>query len=333
MVEMQAKKRILTGDRPTGSLHLGHYFGTLQNRVKLQNEGYETYIIIADYQVLTDRLETEEIKENIYNLIYGYMSVGLDPEKSTFFVQSHVPQLAELTQVLSMLVSMNRVGRNPTVKEEIKTMGLESNVSLGMFSYPVSQAADILLFQANFVPVGEDQLPHIELTKEIARRFNSLYGNVFTIPDAMLSDFPRLVGLDGSQKMSKSRGNAIFLNDSPEEVKAKVMRAKTDSGSTIKYDKKNKPYLTALIDLYSLVSGLNRFDIEEKFPDVGYKVFKESLADEINKFLDPIREKRASIKQSYVEEVANEGTKRAREYGEKTMQAVREAMKMDYGLK
>jgi len=292
MVSDKINRRLLTGDRPTGPLHLGHYFGSLKNRVKLQDEGYETFIIIADYQVITDRLDTSAIKENITNLMLDYLSVGLNSKKTTFFVQSMIPQLSELTQIFSMLVSTSRVGRNPTVKEEIKAMKLESNVSLGMFSYPVSQAADILLFLPGVVPVGEDQLPHIELTKEIARKFNTAYSEVFSIPEALLSATPRLMGLDGSQKMSKSRNNAIFLSDSTDEVRSKIKKAVTDSGSEIVYDKNNKPNVANLIDLYQLIAGKKVEEIVGLYAGKGYKEFKEGLGEEIVSFLKPIQEKR-----------------------------------------
>lgn len=323
-------KRILTGDRPTGPLHLGHYFGSLQNRIKLQNQGYETFIIIADYQVLTDRLDSSLIKENIFNLMLDYLSVGLDPDKTTFFIQSSVYQLADLYQVLSMLASTSRVGRNPTVKEEIKSMHLESNVSLGMFSYPVSQAADILLFNADVVPVGEDQLPHLELTKELARKFNSTYKEIFTVPEPLLSSTPRLAGLDGTQKMSKSRGNAIFLSDSTEEILAKVKRAQTDSGTVIKHDKLSQPNLANLIELYCLVTNKSIQETEDQFKGMGYKEFKEELAKEINGFVSLFREKRNLISRDYIMDVLKSGTKKAREVGDITMQSVKNAMGMDY---
>ena len=323
-------KRILTGDRPTGPLHLGHYFGSLQNRIKLQNQGYETFIIIADYQVLTDRLDSSLIKENIFNLMLDYLAVGLDPDKTTFFIQSSVYQLADLYQVLSMLASTSRVGRNPTVKEEIKSMHLESNVSLGMFSYPVSQAADILLFNADVVPVGEDQLPHLELTKELARKFNSTYKEIFTVPEPLLSSTPRLAGLDGTQKMSKSRGNAIFLSDSTEEILAKVKRAQTDSGTVIKHDKLSQPNLANLIDLYCLVTNKSIQETEDQFKGMGYKEFKEELAKEIDGFVSLFREKRNLISRDYVMDVLKSGTKKAREVGDITMHSVKNAMGMDY---
>ncbi|MFN7088902.1 MAG: tryptophan--tRNA ligase, partial [Candidatus Paceibacteria bacterium] len=188
--------RVLTGDRPTGRLHLGHYFGSLKKRIELQNTGYECFLLIADYQVLTDRLSTKEIEKNIIDITTDYLSVGIDSAKTTIFLQSRIPALAELSLLLSMLASFSKIQGNPTVKEEIKSTGLNKKASLGMISYPVSQAADILLFKANYVPVGEDQLPHIELTREIARIFNKTFKTIFPLPEPILSDAPRLLGLD-----------------------------------------------------------------------------------------------------------------------------------------
>jgi tryptophanyl-tRNA synthetase len=220
------KKRILTGDRPTGPLHLGHYVGSLANRVKLQDE-YECFFIIADYQVLTDHLkETSQIEKNIKEIVLDYLSVGIDPKKSTIFIQSKIPAIAELTMYFSMMVSLAEVERNPTVKTEIKTAreeGKISEISYGFVGYPISQAADILFLRAHLVPVGKDQLPHIDLTREIARKFNKLFGKVFPIPKALVGEIPSLPGLDG-RKMSKSLGNAIYLSDPSQEVKNKVIK-------------------------------------------------------------------------------------------------------------
>lgn len=324
------KKRLLTGDRPTGPLHLGHYFGSLENRIKLQNKGYETFIIIADYQVLTDRFDTADLKENISNLIKDYISVGLDPKKSIFFIQSQIPQLAELTQIFSMLTPVSRVSRNPTVKEEVKSMKLGKRMSLGMFSYPVSQAADILLFRADVVPVGEDQLPHLELTREIAKKFNSVYGRVFPVPRPLLGSSPRLMGLDG-QKMSKSRNNAIFLSDSAQGVRQKIMKAKTDSGKKVVYDRDEKFFISGLMDLYALVTDKTILQVEKKYTHSSYKKFKEDLADSIIRFLIPIQEKRRRLTSSAINKILSSGLEKASIEAEKTMAQVRKVMKMDYG--
>lgn len=219
-------KTILTGDRPTGPLHLGHYVGSLKNRVDLQKD-HDCYFIIADYQVLGDQMgKLKMVKDNIKEIVLDYLSVGIDPKKSTIFIQSQIPEIAELSFLFSMMVTFARVKRNPTVKEEMLSSGIKK-ASVGFISYPISQAADILSVQANFVPVGKDQLPHIELTREIASNFNRQFGEVFPIPEPILSKTPVLPGLDG-QKMSKSRGNAIFLSDSEKTVEEKVMQAITD---------------------------------------------------------------------------------------------------------
>jgi len=216
------KRRILTGDRPTGPLHLGHYVGSLRNRVKLQDD-YECFFIIADYQVLTDHLhETRKIPDNIREIVLDYLSVGIDPRKSFIFIQSMIPEIAELTMYFSMLVSLSRVQRNPTVKDEIKAAKIgKKEVSYGFVGYPISQAADILVVRANLVPVGEDQLPHLEQTREIARTFNRIFGEVFPVPEALLGEFPRLPGIDG-HKMSKSRKMLFFLKILQKKLQKKL---------------------------------------------------------------------------------------------------------------
>src|SRR3989338_9342274 len=248
------KKRILTGDRPTGPLHLGHLVGSLQNRVTLQNEGNDVFVIISDFQVLTDRLDTKEVERNTFELLLDYLACGINPDKSTIFVQSRVPALAELFVYLSMLVPVSRAQTNPTVKEETKATA-KGKMSLGMLSFPVSQAADILAFDTDVVPVGEDQLPHVEQARDVARAFNRVYGATFKEPEALLSKMPRLMGLDADQKMSKSRGNAVFLSDSKDTVIKKIKTAVTDSGKEIVYDQKNKQALANLLMMYHLFSG------------------------------------------------------------------------------
>ena len=324
-------KRILTGDRPTGPLHLGHYVGSLQNRIKLQEEGYEVFNIIADFQVLTDRLETDKVEENIKNLTLDYLSLGLDPKKTNIFVQSKVPQLSELFMYLSMLITVSRANQNPTVKEEVQATG-GGRMSLGMLNYPVSQAADILAFNADIVPVGEDQLPHLEQTRDIARTFNNEFKKTFKMPEALISSVPRLMGLDLENKMSKSRGNAIFLSDTKDEVFKKIKSAVTDSGKEIIYDKKEKPALANLLMLYHLFSDKEFKEIEKEYEGLGYKEFKEGLAEVINNFLDPIREKRAEFEkdEEHISKVLKDGTEKATEEAEKTMKLVRRAMKYDY---
>src|SRR5689334_6405775 len=222
------QKRILTGDRPTGALHLGHYVGSLANRVRLQNE-YDTYVLIADVQALTDNFERPEMLEaNIMEVAIDYLAVGLDPERAKFVVQSMVPELAELTIYFMNLVTVATLERNPTVKDEIKQRNFKRGVPVGFWSYPISQAADITIFKAHLVPVGEDQLPMIEQAREIVRRFNSLYGKVLIEPKAMLGAVARLPGTDGGAKMSKSLNNCVYLSDSPDVLKKRVMSMFTD---------------------------------------------------------------------------------------------------------
>lgn len=324
-------KRILTGDRPTGPLHLGHYVGSLQNRIKLQNEDYEMFNIIADFQVLTDRMETDEVEENIRELVLDYLSVGLDPKKTNIFIQSKVPQLSELFVYLSMLVTVSRAQQNPTIKEEVQaTVG--GKMSLGMLNMPVSQAADILAFNADLIPVGEDQLPHIEQTRDVVKTFNNTFGEVFKMPKALISKSPRLMGLDAENKMSKSRNNAVFLSDSKDEVIKKIKKAVTDSKKDIVYDKDKRLALANLLMMYHLFSGEDIKDIEKKYEGLGYKEFKEGLSDVINKFLDPIREKRKEFEkdEKYISQILKEGTEKASEEAEKTLKEVRKAMKYDY---
>ena len=234
------KKRILTGDRPTGRLHIGHYFGSLQNRVKLQDdENYDQFILIADVQALTDNFNNpEKVRKNVREVAMDYLSVGIDPEKTTIYIQSMIPEVAELTVFYSNLVTIARLQRNPTVKTEIaqKKDLFGESVTYGFLGYPVSQAADITCFNGELVPVGEDQLPLIEQCREIVRKFNSIYGDVLKEPQALLSSAKRIKGLDGNEKMGKSLGNAIYLSDSDEEITKKVMSAVTDPNRIKKDD-------------------------------------------------------------------------------------------------
>lgn len=325
-----AQKRYLTGDRPTGPLHLGHYFGSLKNRVQFQEEGKEGFIIIADFQVVTDRLETESIEQNIIELTKDYLAAGIDPTKTTIFVQSHIHEISVLTMLFSMIVTVPQLERNPTIKEEVKAMGQSDKMSLGMLSYPVSQAADILLFNPDFIPVGVDQAPHIELTRDIAARFNRLYGEAFTVPEMVLSAQSRVLGLDGIQKMSKSRGNAIFLKDSKEEIFEKVKKAVTDSEREIYYDEEKRPAVSNLLLLFSLTSGRTIESVVEEFRNAGNKVFKEALSESIDSFLSPMRERREQLDEEYVKNVIKEGTKRAQGVAQETLARVREHMKFAY---
>jgi tryptophanyl-tRNA synthetase len=331
------KKRILTGDRPTGALHLGHYVGSLKNRVQLQDD-YECFFIIADYQVLTDHLyETRKIADNIREIVVDYLSVRIDPRKSSIFVQSMIPEIAELTMYFSMLVSLSRVQRNPTVKDEIKAAKIgKKEVSYGFVGYTISQAADILVVRANLVPVGEDQLPHLEQTREIARTFNRIFGEVFPVPEALLGEFPRLPGIDG-QKMSKSRNNAIFLKDSPEEVAKKVMRAYTDPSRIHATDPGHLEGNVVFAYLEAFCQDqeeLEELKSKYKKGTVGDVEVKKRLIEILNGFLNPIREKRKELEADpqIVKEVLTDGIEKTRKEAKETLRLVREAMCLDYAF-
>lgn len=331
------KKRILTGDRPTGKLHLGHFVGSLKNRVNLQDE-YEQFVMLADVQALTDNFDNpQKVRDNIKEVTLDYLSVGIDPEKTTIFIQSMIPQIAELTVFYMNLVTLSRVQRNPTVKDEMKQKGFEDNVPLGFVAYPVSQAADITFLKADLVPVGEDQLPMIEQTREIVRKFNSLYGNVLKEPEALLGEYPRLIGTDGGAKMSKSIGNTIYLSDSAEEVERKVKSMYTDPNRLHPTDpgKVEGNPVFIYLDAFGTESDRSQIEAYKKrylSGGVGDVEVKKFLADVLNRFLDPIRVKRAEYESNpaLVEKILKEGTEKAQFEAEKTMNEVRQAMKLDY---
>lgn len=328
-------KRILTGDRPTGPLHLGHYVGSLQNRVKLQDE-YDTYVLIADVQALTDNFEhPENLAGNLFEVALDYLAVGLDPERVKFVVQSMVPELAELTIYFMNLVTVATLERNPTVKEEIKQRNFVKGVPVGFWSYPISQAADITIFKADLVPVGEDQLPMIEQAREIVRRFNRLYGKVLIEPRAMLGAVARLPGTDGGAKMSKSLGNCIYLGDPPEMIRKRVMSMFTDPTRIHPTDPghvEGNPVFT-----YHDVFNPNKAEVEElkeryRKGTVGDVEVKQKLYDALDSFLTPIRERRAEF-QSHpkrVYEIIAEGTRKGRTLAQTTMDEVRTAMQIAY---
>ncbi|MFN2363922.1 MAG: tryptophan--tRNA ligase [Halarsenatibacteraceae bacterium] len=326
------EKRILTGDRPTGKLHLGHYVGSLQNRIDLQDE-YETFIIIADVQALTTNFDNpSKIRKDVKQVALDYLAAGIDPEKATIFIQSLVPQIAELTVFYSMLVTMNQLERNPTIKAEADQYNYK-DMTYGFIGYPVSQAADITFCRANLVPVGEDQLPHIEQTRKIVRKFNNLYGEVFPVPEPKISDFPRLLGLDGKAKMSKSLNNAIFLADTEEEVKSKVMSAVTDPGRIRATDPGNPDICT----VFHYHDAFNTEEVDEietncRQGTIGCVDCKNKLAEKINAFLKPMRARRAKYldKPELIREILMNGTEQARSEGEETLKRVRKVMKIDY---
>ena len=289
------KKKILTGDRPTGKLHIGHYFGSLQNRVKLQNE-YETFIEVADVQALTDNFANpEKVKNNVKEIVMDELAVGIDPNKVTFFLQSMIPEIAELTVFYSNLVTIARLERNPTVKTEIaqKRDIFGESVTYGFLGYPVSQAADITAFDANLIPVGEDQLPLIEQCREIVRKFNSIYGETLREPQAYLGENKRIKGLDGNEKMGKSLGNAIYLADTEEEITKKVMSAITDP-ARIKKDDPGNPNICMVAYYHNLFStGEVKNICEEcKAGKRGCVACKKQLIKNIVEYLAPIRQKR-----------------------------------------
>lgn len=331
------RKRILTGDRPTSPLHLGHYVGSLQNRVRLQDE-YDTYILIADVQALTDNFERPEMLEaNVTQVTLDYLAVGLDPEKVKIVVQSMVPELAELTIYFMNLVTVATLERNPTLKEEIKQRNFTKGIPVGFWSYPISQAADITIFKADLVPVGEDQLPMIEQTREIVRRFNRLYKKILIEPRAMLGRVARLPGTDGSAKMSKSVGNCIYLGDSPEQIRQRVMSMFTDPTRIHPTDPghvEGNPVFT-----YHDVFNPDKAEVEDlkeryRQGTVGDVEVKEKLFKALAAFLEPIRARRNEFaaKPEQVREIIIEGTRKGREMAQQTMDEVRSAMKIKYAL-
>lgn len=334
LVEEKRKGRILTGDRPTGKLHLGHYVGTLRNRVRLQDE-YECFFIIADYHVLTTRQENlGEVEQNIRDVLLDNLSAGIDPERSTVFLQSLVPQIPQLHLLFSMLVSVPRLQRVPTLKEVMRDLKLET-ASYGLLGYPVLQASDILIVKGDLVPVGKDQASHIEVTRETARRFNDLYGPVFPEPQALIGDVPTLVGTDGKAKMSKSLGNAIFLSDDAKTVEKKVMGMYTDPTRIHATDPGHVAGNPVFIyhDIFNPDKDeVNDLKKRYRAGRVGDVEVKKKLARALNSFLDPIRERRAYYEERphLLDEIIQKGSARVREIGAATISEARKAMGIDY---
>ena len=320
---------MLTGDRPTGRLHLGHYFGTLKGRVELQNMGARTNVLIADYQVITDRDTTEHIQDNVYNMVMDYLACGIDPEKTIIFTHSAVPALNQLMLPFLSLVTESELQRNPTVKSEMEASG-HSLTGL-LLTYPVHQACDILFCKGNIVPVGKDQLPHIEQTRQIARRFNERYGHVFPEPEGGLNDAPEIPGLDG-RKMSKSYGNAISLCLTEEETAKLIKKSKTDSERTITFDKEGRPGVSALLTTAALCTGRTEEDIADEIGDAGAGALKKYVTESVNGYLAPIRERRRGFEKDldYIKDILHDGNRRANEIAEATLSEVREAMSMVY---
>jgi tryptophanyl-tRNA synthetase len=326
------KYRVLTGDRPTGRLHVGHLFGSVENRVRLQNLGVETFIVIADYQVLTDRDSADRISENVRQLTIDYLASGLDPENGRTFIfpHSHVPELNQLLLPFLTLVTMAELDRNPTVKEEIQTAGLK-RINACMYTYPVHQAADILFCKANVVPVGKDQLPHLELTRTIARRYNQRFGSaVFPEPAALLSQAPLILGLDGSQKMSKSRHNAIMLSASEQETAELVKKAKTDVERRITYDPAQRPEVANLLRMAALGTGRTPAEIAAQIGDGGGGKLKQVVTEALNARLGPIRQRIRELEEQpdYIRSVLVRGIAEARRVGAETLADVRRTMNM-----
>ncbi len=323
------KYTMLTGDRPTGRLHLGHYFGSILHRVEYQNMGINCYVLIADYQVITDRDTTEHIQDNVYNMVLDYMAAGIDPEKTPIFTHSAVPALNQLMLPFLSLVSESELQRNPTVKAEQQASG---HALTGLLlTYPVHQACDILFCKGNIVPVGKDQLPHIELTRQIARRFNERYGQVFPEPDGILSDAIEIPGLDG-RKMSKSYGNSIMLSATAEETAKLIKKSKTDSDRFITFDKENRPGVSALLTTAALCTGRTEVEIAEEIGNDGSGALKKYVTEAVNEFMAPHRARREELAQDmdHVKEVLHEGNKHMNEIANETLGEVCEAMGMVY---
>lgn len=326
--------RMLTGDRPTGALHIGHYFGSLRNRVRLQDAGVETWLIVADYQVITDRDVLGDIKGSVRELLTDYLAAGIDPERSTIFAHSAVPALNQLMLPFLSLVTQPELERNPTVKTELAAAGKSAMGGL-LLTYPVHQAADILFCHGNLVPVGRDQLPHIEQTRVIARRFNERYAGgeqFFPEPDALLSEAPTILGLDGEHKMSKSRGNTVMLRMSADETLKKIKKAKTDSERHITFDPEGRPEVANLLTLASQSTGRTPEDIAEEIGGGGSGTLKIFTAEALNEHLAPLRARRAELEQDpgYLFQVLRAGNEKANEAAEATLQRVREYMGMVY---
>lgn len=343
-------KVILTGDRPTGKLHLGHYIGSLRRRVQLQNEGdYDRmFVFMADVQALTDNADNpEKIRQNIIEVALDYLAAGLDPDKCTLFIQSQIPELAELTTYLMNLITVSRVQRNPTVKTEIKMRNFEANIPLGFFCYPVSQAADIAMFKATTVPAGEDQEPMLEVTRELVRRFNQVYADVLVEPNILLPENAtarRLPGTDGKEKMSKSLGNCIYLSDSPEEVWQKVRSMFTDPDHLRVEDpgKVEGNAVFTYLDAFSTDDDFAQFwpeyscldELKEHYcrGGLGDMKCKKFLNTIINNMLEPMRQRRREFEKDIPEiyNILRRGTEQAREVAAQTMSEVRHAMRIDY---
>ena len=321
--------RVLTGDRPTGPLHIGHYLGTLANRVRLQDLGVEVIILIADYQVMTDRTAGRQLAETVRGLVTDYLAAGIDPDRATIFTHSAVPALNELILPFLSLISDAELHRNPTVRAETEATGRPPTGL--MLTYPVHQAADILFCQANLVPVGLDQLPHLEATRLIARRFNERYGRLFPEPDALLTDTPLLPGLDG-RKMSKTHGNGVSLRATEDQTATLIRRAPTDSERRITYDPARRPGVAALLDVLAAATKRDPRELADEIGDRGAGGLKLAVTEAVNELLRPLRRRRVGIADdhTYLDGVLDAGNDRARQFAEHTLTLVHEALGMTY---
>ncbi len=325
--------RILTGDRPTGTLHIGHYLGSLQRRVELQNAGVPTTLVIADFQVITDREDPGDIRHNVFEILKDYLACGIDPERSIIFTHSAVPELNELLLPFLSLVSLPEMERNPTVKSELAASGQKTLNGL-LLTYPVHQAADILFCKGSLVPVGRDQLPHVEQTRVIARRFNERYAGgrvVLPEPQALLSPSPLVLGIDG-QKMSKSRGNAVPLSASADQTAKLLRKAKTDADRHITYEPEIRPEVSSLVQVGALMSGQDPEEFAAAIGDRGGKALKDAVTEAVNEHLAPIRARRLDLdgQPDFLRDVLRAGNERAREIAAATLNEVREALGMIY---
>jgi tryptophanyl-tRNA synthetase len=325
--------RVLTGDRPTGPLHLGHYFGTLANRVRLQRAGVEVFLVIADYQVITDRDSVGNLSGNVRELLLDYVAAGVDPTTATIFTHSAVPALNQLMLPFLSLVSVAELHRNPTVKAEAEAAGARALSGL-LFTYPVHQAADILFCRGNLVPVGKDQLPHVETTRLVARRFNERFAagaEVFPEPEALLSNAPLLLGVDGA-KMSKSRGNAVELRDTEDRTARLIRRAKTDSERAVSYEPHRRPEVASLLLIAALCTGRPPQDLADEIGGRGAAALKTLVTEAINEHLRPLRQRRQAIATDpgYLRQILIEGNAHANQIAEQTLQQVRAVMDMTY---
>jgi tryptophanyl-tRNA synthetase len=322
--------RILTGDRPTGPLHIGHYFGSLHNRVELQNRGVELFVLIADYQTITDRDSPASLTDDVGGIVADHLAVGIDPRRSTIFAHSQVPALNELLLPFLSLVSVAEVSRNPTVKEEYAATGGKAMSAL-MFTYPVHQAADILFCHSNLVPVGKDQLPHLELTRTIARRFNERYGQYLAPPEGLLGAAPLLLGTDGT-KMSKSRGNSIPLRATADETARLIRSAKTDAERYISYDPQRRPEVANLVLLTALCRDEKPEDVAAEIGGAGAAALKSALTEAINDRFAAIRARRRDIAADpgYLRQVLADGNARANVIANRTLRDVHRLMHTTY---